>query len=506
MCAKNNGGCSGNCSSTNGVRTCSCTPPLVLAPDKQSCVGQDYCKTNNGGCNQICANTIDAPTCSCYPGYTLNVKDLKTCEKDKFQILSTNTPTVYHNQRGLITIYGDGFGAAPNPKVTGTIGDAKCLNVTRINSTALVCDFAGDATPADKGESLYVNITIDGVTSSNQVFFYIQYFPCPGNCNGNGVCNNQTGECTCNEGFGRQDCSEAKQTNNIPPPQVDNDGNTVFNLSGVGTNVTLSIKYLREVSNIGEEIKLLRLSDIEWTNRTASIESPTYTYSGRFKNSTVVLDLQIVYYAKASKTEFAGESIQIYDNSIKYTIGISNWAFGSSLNYLQVVYQTQVLDPCDKMSFDKSFGVANGGSYPYMTMDTGEGVVMEGRFASRMIVDERIVKSSFIKLPLSDQLYNESAPSTPGVFVALTANVISAFGKSVKLDPNFGVIVSLDSGNDGTCGQGGSKGISWKVPVIVVCSVVGAALLTVGMIFLVRSRFVQFRVHEMKLKNISSKD
>ncbi|GAM29171.1 hypothetical protein SAMD00019534_123470 [Acytostelium subglobosum LB1] len=493
--------CAGTCQNSGGTAVCSCAPPLILGTDYKSCF-QNVCSTANGGCQQSCESIDGKAKCTCAQYYSLAANN-KSCIHDPINITAITHPDIYFNEAGNITIIGAGFNVLPNSNVSASIGDALCKRVKVINSTHIVCQFAGDATPSVDSNSLSVNVTIDGAKASNQLFFYTQYVQCLNGCSGHGTCNNKTGECTCEPDYGRTDCSFNKQTNNLPPPTIDESGGTLFPISeGKGSNFTLSIMFLRELDNLDRQVKLLKMSEIIWTARNVTPDSNTYHYRGVFPNDTATFEVQIDYFKDATKVDFAGETIQILDNSIKYTISIQNWRFNSTLNTLHIVYSTKSSNPCADMTVDKNVGISNSSSpYPFLDVADGTGAVMQGRFASRMLIDERIVKSLFVHLPTTDNLYqllpNDSLSTT---FNVLTANVLPAFSRRAKVDPNFGVMVAINGVRD-QCSESDNK-IGWKIPVIVVCSVVGAALVAVSIAFIARSKFVMLKMSQIRMKNI----
>ena len=94
-CDANNGGCSHNCTNTEGSFECSCRVGYILDNDGKGCSGtfqsdvytgtvsiilitDNECDANNGGCSHNCINTEGSLECSCRVGYTLD-SDGKNC-------------------------------------------------------------------------------------------------------------------------------------------------------------------------------------------------------------------------------------------------------------------------------------------------------------------------------------------------------------------------------------------------------------------------------------------
>ena len=87
-CLSSNGGCTHNCSNTDGSFVCSCDSGYELGTDGMACNGKtcdrDYntdkrfmlsdineCLSSNGGCAHNCSNTDGSFVCSCVSGYEL---------------------------------------------------------------------------------------------------------------------------------------------------------------------------------------------------------------------------------------------------------------------------------------------------------------------------------------------------------------------------------------------------------------------------------------------------
>ena len=92
----NNANCSQTCTNTNGSYLCSCNSGYTLNADNRTCHGwsdstlaslrlihvpitdNDECLNSKGGCTQNCTNTDGGYFCSCIPGYQLGFDNM-TC-------------------------------------------------------------------------------------------------------------------------------------------------------------------------------------------------------------------------------------------------------------------------------------------------------------------------------------------------------------------------------------------------------------------------------------------
>ena len=94
-CDVSNGGCSHNCTNTEGSFECSCRVGYTLDSDGKSCSGTkvilvytwmysqflidiNECDVSNGDCSHNCTNTEGSFGCSCRVGYTLD-SDGRSC-------------------------------------------------------------------------------------------------------------------------------------------------------------------------------------------------------------------------------------------------------------------------------------------------------------------------------------------------------------------------------------------------------------------------------------------
>eukprot|EP01132_Coremiostelium_polycephalum_P009335 gene9335-11448_t len=414
---------------------------------------------------------------------------------------------IYYNQIGNVTITGTQFF---NYKIQASIGGKNCNLIDYINNEKLVCLFNGTVEPPNKGQSLYVNVSINGQNTSNQVFFYTPNKECPIGLNGkvcseNGDCDTKTGQCLCKKGWDRNDCSLKINDNDggVVDPETNEKGETSFSYSQV--SFLIGIKNLREKKVGGTIVKSVSMEDLVW-----NITQKTNQYQeliGFFNNSMdpLLVILKLTNFKEKSNYTFAGQSMEMAENSIKYEVEIKEWKFENSLNTLEVICLAQTEKSTKKCNENYqtlySSKENQNNNLSWFEIQMGESI-MKARFSDRMFVDNKILKSKISILDGEDPLQNELESKDPSKFYLLSAITVPYFDTNAVIDPNFGVLVDP---NFGCKDQTSSK--NWKLPVIIVCSVVGACIIGVGMVLIIKKSLQGRRIGDViklnKFKNNS---
>eukprot|EP01133_Synstelium_polycarpum_P005870 gene5870-6788_t len=407
--------------------------------------------------------------------------------------------TIYKIQSN-VTITGVNFATKG---LVVSIGGEPCTHTFLINSTVLICDFNGVVPPNnDTNTGLYVSVTVDSQQGGGNVFYYIQSLPCPGApnaCSNQGSCNHYTGFCTCNVGWDAFDCSLPSSTNgNNTTPKPDGSGGTI--IEGPGFNFTIAISHLREIDPNGATIRILDMLNITFHQKENT--SSTYRYIGTFANDNVTVDLLLTIYETESEIVFAGETIPMPAKSMKYLIRISTWDFSSPLNTLQVIYRstTNKETTVDCQPEESTSTLSDGSSSSWYQINSG-GSVLKARFANKMYVDSRIIKSSIVSLAKTDPLFVQEQSNNQEAFVLMTSINVPSFQTDTLIDPNFSTLILSMGGKDSA---GCSKTFdTWKIIVIAV----SGGLVLVGIaafsIFLYKSNLHNKAVQN-KLHKISS--
>ncbi|KAN0034533.1 hypothetical protein ACTFIV_001053 [Dictyostelium citrinum] len=296
----------------------------------------------------------------------------------------------------------------------------------------------------------------EGIDCSNKT--------CPNNCSNNGQCDKSNGKCFCYSNWGGVDCSiKTTQKPDLPPPIIDENGQTIF--PGINLNISVAITHLREIDINDDSVKVLRLRDIVWVERS-NISSNYFYYKGTFENDPAIFELVIKYFQNADTITFAGEQLNMPDNSIKYQVTISNWKFATETNNLQAIYYSKT-GLVTKYNCDEVVSSSVVGTNDYQ-INTGEGE-FNAKFASKVIVDKNLYSSTYITaLQSDDPLYNDIGSNVNTDYSLLTAIMTPYFRHQVELDPLFSSLIKTTEQTT-EC----ETTEKWKIPVIVVLSVVG---------------------------------
>eukprot|EP01133_Synstelium_polycarpum_P007621 gene7621-8915_t len=370
--------------------------------------------------------------------------------------------SVRYNKGGIVTIQGGSFADG----LTIQIGGADCINPTAHSDQLASCYFAGTVA-LNNGQALFVNVTVDGISGGEKVFLYTpEELICPGNpvCSNHGKC--VEGQCQCESGWDvLRDCSESGDTGG--EPTTGNNGTSIY--PGKGSNFTTSVTHLREITPAGVPVTTLVLADATWTLMNGStLGSSRQEWSARFANSSVSLLLVVSIYSSATTIDFAGEPLDIAANSIKYTVTVEDWQFAASLNSLQVIYSTRAQKQT-KGECSDDVETSSQTFFNEYTIVAGDSI-LRAKFAGRLIADGRILYSKVVALDAADPLVVATDKSNSELITVMTAIVVPHFTASAVVDPSFRSLIKSD---DEKCG---SKN-KWRLPVIVVCSVAGAAII-----------------------------
>ncbi|GAM19747.1 hypothetical protein SAMD00019534_029220 [Acytostelium subglobosum LB1] len=392
-------------------------------------------------------------------------------------VVRWTTPGIV-NKTTLITIIGNNFSPV---NLTVQIGGAPCYSANVTNSTTIQCLFDGTVQmPPNQIDSLAVNVSSQGEFGFNIVFYYINITQL--NCSGNG--DAVGGRCVCKEGWTKQDCS-VKAEISTGEPVIEH--GSVRSLAD-GTLFNTSIVYLREVDGAGATIKTLALSSITWKDVSSAADTSDGAINlvGTFSNDNATMDMHIKHFKTADQVTFAGETMYMPANSVKFTVGIREWTFKSKLHTLQVVFESKTArekGPCIQA---KSMGGIN--SY-YIELDRS---VLYGSFAGHLYTDGRVVTSVLKDIESTDVLYvNNTSELSYRSFIE-----VPAFDTECIVDPNFQSLVKVNEGGEGeaTSCLKPDKDYTKLIIIVVVCSVAGAAIILAS-ILLIRKYKYQLLSH-----------
>eukprot|EP01133_Synstelium_polycarpum_P016740 gene16740-19900_t len=483
------------------------------------------------GCSSIAITVANTFTCTLAPGGTpgahtasLRVSGMPDNSNKQYYFNNMTVSaisTVPQNIHANITIDGSNFGES---NVSITLADIQCTASIFISASRLICDFP--ATVIRDTEPLYTAaIVASGFTGSfNRVQFgpYVEIKCADPTCSGHGVCNPDTGMCDCDADWespltncsnavfvpktcadptcsGHGTCSPISglcvcatgwgtpQTNcrdksQLPDPIIVDNGTTTN--PGGYVNFTTSIVYLREIDSVSQEtVKLVDMVNIKFIKLNTSTDTVTYL-NGTFANETVSVHITLTTFKEATTIQFAGHPMDMPANSVKYLVGITGWRFTKMVNSLQVIYMSKTAKSsskgCDNV---ETTSTTVGNQYEVVA----GGSVLIAKFSEYLVVDGRSMSTSLLSLTSEDELVKNIVAKNNTEFVVMSAVVIPHFYSTCEIDPSFSALIT----NDDPTTDCGKKKNSWRIPVIVVCSVIGAGAIAAGTFIYIKRRMVQ---------------
>ncbi|KAM9972082.1 hypothetical protein ACTFIW_003431 [Dictyostelium discoideum] len=480
--------CPNNCNGENGecdvlTGLCSCT----LAWDGIDCSNRtcpNNCNGNNGECNVLtglcsctqewegidCSNRTCPNNCNGENGECDVLTGLCSCtpEWEGIDCSNKTCPNNCSGENGECNVLTGLCSCTPEWE------GIDCSNRTCPNN----CSGENGQCDVLTGLCSCLN-EFEGIDCSNKT--------CPNNCSNNGQCDKSNGKCFCYSNWGGSDCSiVTTRKPDLPPPIIDENGQTIF--PGINLNISVSITHLREIDVNDDSVKVLRLRDIVWAERT-NISSNYFYYKGTFKNDSAIFELVIKYFQNADTITFAGEQLNMPDNSIKYQVTISNWDFASETNNLQAVYYSKT-GLVTKHECDEIVSSSIVGTNDYQ-INTGE-AEFNAKFASKVIVDKNLYSSTYITaLQSNDPLYNDIGSNVDSDYSLLTAIMTPYFRKQVELDPLFSSLIKTNE-KVSEC----ETTEKWKIPVIVVLSVVGGVSVATAGFFVTKHKLASKKVKD----------
>eukprot|EP01133_Synstelium_polycarpum_P004120 gene4120-4811_t len=480
------------------------------------------------GDSKPCTNILDVQggvQCIAPPGSGKN-RPLQASNKEQSRITSIRymaphidgVSSTYEGQTGVVSITGSNFADAG---LDITIGGLGCQDAKLISSRLITCSFASTV-PIPPGQlSLNVTVQVDGQSHSSFAFIYLAADKkCPNGCTSpaQGTCMN--GVCLCNADWnGALDCSvaiikiEDKPEIHVIPPVIKETAplTTIGSTTQTGdksVNFQIGVTHIREVDINGAVIVSLSMDDIKWYN----ISSPNTTdsiasYVGSFPSYPgITVSVNVTVFLNETSYNFAGDTLQVLANSVKYQIEVSNFTFQANTNSLQVIFLTQTpyVKPSD---CDREVSVTSDTAKSLQFFEVNQGsTVMRGRFSDRLIADSRIAKSQVRQLPPSDPLSQQYSATNSSTVSVLTAITTPNFLSNVIIDPSFGSLLIVAEPLD-TCDQSSGNSQKWKLPTIIVASIIGAACIIILSAILVKKKLgYRSKLISLKLRNLTKRN
>ncbi|KAK5578605.1 hypothetical protein RB653_008277 [Dictyostelium firmibasis] len=333
-------------------------------------------------------------------------------------------------------------------------------------------------------------------------------FKCVDNCSGKGNCSIDM-TCNCNKGYTGVSCStyspdlglSMEMNTSKQEPSIDlgsfstNSTNTNSTLNNVtkSSGYSILIPYIQEIDYNGKLVKNYSFTTDSWSllsdeNNIVIYNTTLTEYSNLF--------VQLETIPVATTREWAGQLLTLPDHSIKYSVRIENYTFVSNLNNLQLVYQASPnskLSPECEIKQSIAWGAKKSTDMHWVTLPNNQ-VSLYGKFSNYLIADGRVVSTS-----------NEGLEF--GTTIQVKVN-IPFFRDYIELDPDFSVLVNPNFHEDeyDECGvkiENSSNKTSnkkWVLPVAVVVSVVGAAIIVTILMSVLYTKNTSVRTKMLSLK------
>ncbi|KAF2076838.1 hypothetical protein CYY_001866 [Polysphondylium violaceum] len=366
------------------------------------------------------------------------------------------------SKKGGEAIFWGDFGNDPTQTLYLLVGDENCTNIHLFNQSTLSCQLK----PGDGLKQVIVNLNGTSWISSKTYFNYLEDEKTCTNCD-HGQCN--YGQCFCYEGYGGANCS-----NIIDAGVVERNENTVT-ISKDDYKFGFTIANITETDYNGVIQRSVPLTGWKITNDLGY----KWTYATKFEKAIISYTIEMVNETKS--VNFAGVEMQLTPGTVKLTANISNWQYLGSLNTIQMQVQSKVYsqenlsvpDKCGKpmsslITADTDLSTT---SLNYISIGIGN-KVFYGKFIDRVLSDG---KPTFARVTM-----NEKTNSS------ITVSINLPYCKECIIDPDFSVLVSVNQVDE--CGNELRASKKWVIPIAVVFSIVGAAIITALVIVYLRKK------------------
>ncbi|KAF2069110.1 hypothetical protein CYY_009568, partial [Polysphondylium violaceum] len=254
------------------------------------------------------------------------------------------------------------------------------------------------------------------------------------------------------------------------------------------------IVLINEVDPNNNVIQSYNISSISWNNITK--QDSIYSYTTTLPNTKSTLNVQLTFNPlnEHMYVDFAGDVIPILPKSIKYQVELQNYTFSSSLNTMEFVFKSGIIDKGDDCVYDESTTTKKSLDSIRSIQMTLNGETLIGTFSDRIVLDDR---PSYNKVnQLTDDQIIKYQLNQESLYVSIATTY---FKSSVVVDPNFGVLVSSNPDSN-ACKKGFA---SWKIGVIVGCSVIGVGAVAATTMLIKKKRVQAKFDNQMKNMNKS---
>ncbi|GAM25062.1 hypothetical protein SAMD00019534_082370 [Acytostelium subglobosum LB1] len=470
-------------------------------------------------------------TCNSPPGSggALVVFNSMVAQSLMYQSPSIDTvSSTLKGRSGAVTITGSNFGS----KVSVMIGTIPCtLPTVNTECTEITCRFISDADPASQDTfqnavrrllsvaesndtiSMPVTVVIDGQSVTKSKFIYSANIEqCASPCQ-HGKC--VLGDCQCDDGFTGKDCSITLDPSlevDVPQPK---ENTPSIELGSKARNVefNISLAGIREINPNAPDNQVIKYVNMtntiwNWVNYTVSGGNTIHVYNTSLKGVPgFEIIVEMTVFDDNEMYNFEGDHFQAPKNSIKYRVTLSKWPFASMNNYLEVLFQSasgQQVTCGGVVSSSKVTSTTTNTKNSLRLMEIYQGTGMLRAFYSdRLLVDGRLSYSKVSVVDPTDPamagLGMDTDNNNVTTLFVVTSLSVPSFNQSAVIDPNFASLLVINKAVT-DCG-GNSNDRKWFIPVVVVASVIGLALIVVVGVIIARKNRVGLLIARMKLND-----
>jgi len=239
--------------------------------------------------------------------------------------------------------------------------------------------------------------------------------------------------------------------------------------------------FVNDIAEIDESENILTQYTIDAQNSTITQDSST-----NIENINITIPLPqgasllitTALYKTGETVYFAGQSVNIPNNGIKYYIRLSNWTFDSPRNSLLITLKTSSNSTNPVSSASQSDGTGN-----LLWMQTSVGaIILYATFLPYVILDDQI---GTVKFQLA-------ADGTSDVQIR-----VPRFIDCVDIDPNYVVLTNQGSSHSSEVPEN-------SIPIVVVVAVV-VPVFAIAMIVLALGLAITYRRRQRRWKALSQK-
>ncbi|KAM9972240.1 hypothetical protein ACTFIW_003599 [Dictyostelium discoideum] len=451
------GTCPGYCDYQIGVCQSYCPEP--------SCSGRGTCDEPNGWC--ICNVEYSGQNCTLANQYASSF---------------ITAPA----SGGNVTI-GGWFGDI-NDNLMVLISNQQC-NVSSITNNTIICSI-GSLKPG----IIDVTIIQNNITWVGPKSYILnpEILKCLNGCTNktNGICDTTTGSCNCNSGWYGNDCSSPFNPNSnnnnggggsqLPPTSTTiNNNNGTTSIVNDKTNYQISIPQLLEMDINGKTIRsysLLKNWNYNQSLSNVFIFNQVITPIGSSTSFTVSYMIEEIQNEK--NFSFAGYNFNLDKGSVKISLSIQNYPYLSSINNLQIQFESSVSINDEKDCNTKDSTINNTGDdddqmelLNFINIQK-DSKTLQARFLNRILSDGKptTITSEIVTKNLNSIIIGLNLPHC----------------NSCIIDPDFSVLINSDFQT--SCDDDDGKRASYVIPVAVVSSVVGVCIIGTVIFFIIKKR------------------